>query len=1011
MPGKHSEAIFETAIVADLVARRGWTDGSPEDFDRQLALVPKDLFAFVEETQPELWAELRRQHRDGLESALLDTVVKTLESRGTLDCLRHGVKFYGKRVDLACFKPAHGLNPELEANYARNRLVVTRQVKFIAGREDAIDLVLFLNGLPVATVELKNPFTGQRTLNAIRQYMRDRDPRQPIFAFKSRAIVHFAVDPDAVSMTTRLASGATTFLPFNQGSGGAGNAGGAGNPANAEGCRSAYLWEQVWQRDSFLDILARFAHLASDETVENGRRRVKETMIFPRFHQLDAVRRLEDAARAEGPGHNYLVQHSAGSGKSNSIAWLAHRLASLHDASDGKVFDSVIVVTDRRVLDKQLQDTIYQFEHKAGVVARIDEHSGQLADALQTGVPIIITTLQKFPVIVEKIGTLPSRHYAVIIDEAHSSQGGEAAHKMKLVLAAGSLEEAERQDEDTAPTYEDVILKEMAARGRQKNLSFFAFTATPKFRTLEVFGRRREDGKPCPFHLYSMRQAIEEGFILDVLRNYTTYKAFYRLVKAIADDPEVDKRRAAKALARFMSLHPHNIAQKTEVMIEHFRQAVMPRIGGRAKAMLVTASRLHAVRYRQAFDRYLQEKGYGDIGVLVAFSGSVRDGVGEYTEVGMNGGISEKGLPDEFARDGSRILIVANKYQTGFDQPLLHTMYVDKRLSGVQAVQTLSRLNRTCPGKEETFVLDFVNDTEEIKQSFQPYYETTTVAESADPQQLYDLQHELDARQVWLESEIASFCRVFFKPARHEQELARDQAEMHRFLDPAVDRFTALDAPAQDDFRKKLQAFVNLYAFLTQVMGFLDRDLEERYAFVRFLLTKLPRSDKDPRLDLEGEVQLRYYRLQRIADRAIIGLDPGIDGQVTGPTEVGTGAVKDEKAPLSEIIEILNDRFGTEFTEADRLFFEQVKEEAKADDDVRLKATANTLDNFSIAMRQKIADLMVERIEQNQAIVTRYLDQKDFQDIAFRELVKAIYDDVGSAARHDTLPAKGTTSR
>jgi len=994
MPAKHTEATFESAILADLVAQRGWSEGQPEDFDRQLALVPKDLFAFIESTQPELWAELRKQHRDGLESALLDTLVKTLESRGTLDCLRHGIKFYGTRIDLAYFKPAHGLNLELETRYARNRLVVTRQVKFIAEREDAIDLVLFVNGLPIATVELKNPFTGQRTQHAIRQYMRDRDPRQPIFAFRTRAIVHFAVDPDAVSMTTRLAGGATFFLPFDQGSGGAGNAGGAGNPANPEGYRTAYLWEQVWQRDSFLDILGRFAHLVSEETVENGRKRVKETMIFPRFHQLDAVRRLEAAARAEGPGHNYLVQHSAGSGKSNSIAWLAHRLASLHDAGDRKLFDSVIVVTDRRVLDKQLQDTIYQFEHKAGVVARIDEHSGQLAEALATGTPVIITTLQKFPFVSEKIGQLPSRRYAVIVDEAHSSQGGEAARQMKQVLAAPSLEEAAQADEDPGETYEDEILRVMQSRGPQQNLSFFAFTATPKYRTLEVFGRRREDGKPYPFHLYSMRQAIEEGFILDVLKNYTTYKAFYRLVKSIADDPEVDKRRAAKALARFMSLHPHNIAQKTEVMIEHFRHAVMPRINGRAKAMLVTASRLHAVRYKQAFDRYLRDKGYGDIGVLVAFSGTVRDEAGEFTEVGMNQGIAEKGLPAEFERAGSRILIVANKYQTGFDQPLLHTMYVDKRLSGVQAVQTLSRLNRTSPGKEETFVLDFVNDTEEIMQSFQPYYETTTVAESADPQQLYDLQHELDARQVWLASEIASFCRVFFKPSRNEQELARDQAEMNRFLDPAVDRFRALDAPAQDDFRKKLQAFVNLYSFLTQVMGFIDRDLEERHAFGRFLLTKLPRSDKDPRLDLEGEVQLRYYRLQRIADRASIGLDPNLDGQLSGPTEVGTGLVKDDKAPLSEIIEILNDRFGTEFTDADRLFFAQVKEEAKADDDVRLKAGANTLDNFSIAMRQKIADLMVERMDQNQAIVTRYLDQKDFQDVAFRELVKAIYDDV-----------------
>jgi len=993
MPGKHTEAMFEEAIVADLVERRGWSAGAPDDLDRQLALVPKDLFAFIEVTQPELWADLRKQHRDGLESALLDTVVKMLDSRGTLDCLRHGIKFYGKKIDLAYFKPAHGLNPDLEARYAKNRLVVTRQVKFIPDKEDAIDLVLFVNGLPVTTVELKNPLTGQRTVNAICQYMRDRDPRQKLFEFKRRAIVHFAVDPDTVYMTTRLAGGSTFFLPFNQGSGGSGNAGGAGNPPNPEGYRTAYLWEQVWQRDSFLDILGRFMHLVTEEKVESGKKRTREMMIFPRFHQLDSVRKLEATSRREGAGRNYLVQHSAGSGKSNSIAWLAYRLSSLHDAADNKIFDAVVVVTDRRVLDKQLQDTIYQFEHKAGVVACIDEQkSTKLAAALESGTPIIITTIQTFPFVTEKISQLPSRHYALIVDEAHSSQTGEAARTMKEVLSTTSLEDAEKADEEPEATYEDEILKVMQSRGPQKNLSFFAFTATPKFRTLEVFGRKREDGKPYPFHLYSMRQAIEEGFILDVLKNYTTYKAFYRLVKAIPDDPDVDKRRAAKALARYMSLHPHNIAQKTEVMIEHFRHAVMHRIGGKAKAMVVTASRLHAVRYKLAFDKYIHEKGYPDIGVLIAFSGTVRDEVGNFTEVGMNKGISEKGLPSEFAKDGSRLLIVANKYQTGFDQPLLHTMYVDKRLSGVQAVQTLSRLNRTHPGKEDTFVLDFVNETDEIKQSFQPYYETTTVAESADPQQLYDLQHDLDGRHIYLESEVKAFCKVFFKPK--EKQTAHDQADMNRHLDPAVDRFAAMEEPAREEFRKKLIAFVHLYSFLTQVMGFIDQDLEERYTFGRFLLTKLPRADRDARLDLDADVQLRYYRLQRTAGEREIGLTKGMDGALSGPTEVGTGIVKDAKAPLSEIIEILNDRFGTDFTEADRLFFEQVKEEAQADSDVRQKATANTFDNFSLAMRQKISDLMVERMEQNQEIVTKYLDEKDFQDIAFRALVKAIYEDI-----------------
>lgn len=1000
----HTEEAFEKAIVADLVGERGWIDGSPSDFDRQLALIPKDLFTFIEATQPDLWANLQKQHKDGIEPALLQTIESNLDSRGTLDCLRHGVKFYGKKVELAYFKPAHGLNPDLEARYRGNRLVVTRQVKFIPEKEDAIDLVLFVNGFPIATVELKNPLTGQRTVNAICQYLQDRDPRHKIFEFKKRALVHFAVDPDSVQMTTKLARGGTFFLPFNQGSGGAGNPGGEGNPVNPEGYRTAYLWQRVWERESFLDIVGRFMHLAVEERMEDGKKSTRESMIFPRFHQLDAVKNLEAAARSEGPGQNYLVQHSAGSGKSNSIAWLAHRLSSLHDDTDKKLFDSVIVVTDRRVLDKQLQDTIYQFEHKQGVVARIDQHSGQLAEALETGTPIVITTIQKFPFVAEKISGLPTRRYAVIVDEAHSSQTGEAARTMKEVLSTTSLEDAETADEEPDTNYEDEIVKVMQSRGPQKNLSFFAFTATPKYRTLEIFGRRHEDGKPYPFHLYSMRQAIEEGFILDVLKYYTTYKAFYRLAKAIDDDPEVDKRRAAKALARYMSLHPHNLAQKTEVMVEHFRDAVMHRIGGKAKAMVVTASRLHAVRYKQAFDKYIGEKGYQDLGVLVAFSGTVRDDTGEFTEPAMNDGLPEKGLPAEFAKDHSRLLIVANKYQTGFDQPLLHTMYVDKRLSGVQAVQTLSRLNRTHSGKEDTFVLDFVNDTEEIKRSFQPYYEQTTVAESADWQQLYDLQHDLDARQIYLESEVKAFCKVFFKPeGKHS---AHDQGDMNRHLDPAVDRFRVLEQPDQDDFRKKLQAFVNLYAFLTQIMGFMDQDLEERYTFGRFLLMKLPLGDREGRLSLDGDVQLRYYRLQRTSQQHALDLDQGAVGEVSGPTDVGTGLVK-ERAPLSTIIEALNDRFGTDFTDADRLFFEQVKEDAKADGDVRQKATANTFDNFSLAMSQKISDLMVDRMDQNQAIVTKYLDQEDFRSVAFQKLARAIYEEIRGDDKSFTTGRRG----
>ena len=1001
MTTKHTERAFEDAIEHHLVAAGGWHKVAPTAFDRERALIPSEVFAFIEATQRALWNELRAQHGAGLEAAVLDTLAKSQASRGTLDVLRHGFKFYGKTIQLAVFKPAHGLNPDVLAAYAENRLAVIRQVRFApAGDKDedqSVDMVLSLNGLPIATLELKNPLTHQTVQHAIAQY-RARDPRHRLFQFKRGALVHFAADPDLVYMTTLLRGESTTFLPFNRGANG-----GAGNPAHPSGYRTAYLWEEVLARDSFLDIVGRFLHVAKEEKLRGGKKVEEEKIVFPRYHQLDVVRKLEAAARVDGPGHSYLIQHSAGSGKSNSIAWLAHRLSSLHDESDERVFDSVVVVTDRRVLDKQLQDNIYQFEHKQGVVAKIDEHSDQLAKALESGTPIIITTLQKFPVIVDKIGKSKSKRYALIIDEAHSSQTGESARKMKQVLAAASLEEAEQQDaegeEDDA--HEKVLAAVMASRGRQKNLSYFAFTATPKAKTLELFGTRDAEGKPRPFHLYSMRQAIEEGFILDVLKNYTTYKAYYRLVKATENDPRVPKKEATRQLARFMSLHPHNIAQKTEVMVEHFRAKVRHKLGGRAKAMLVTSSRLHAVRYKQAFEAYLKEKGYRDVGVLVAFSGTVKDpetGL-EFTEPGMNKdksgkSISEAALPGAFDGDDFQILLVANKYQTGFDQPLLHTMYVDKRLSGVQAVQTLSRLNRTAPGKTDTFVLDFVNDTEEIQRSFQPYYEATTVADTADPQQLYDLAHKLEAAQVFWKSEVEALCKVFFSP--REKQTVHDHAEMNRHLNPGVDRFKALEEKPREEFRNALGAFVRLYAFLSQVMPFTDPDLEKLYTFARFFETKLPQDPKKAPLHLDGDVALKYYRLDKISEGSIT-LRVAEPGVVYGASEVGTRKAKDDEAQLSEIIEVLNERFGTEFTAADQLLFDQFVAAAKLDDEVVQRAKANPLDNFALAMKGKVEELMVDRMDRNQEIVTRYLNDAQFQDVAFRLLVKRIYEEIRAA--------------
>jgi type I restriction enzyme R subunit len=633
MPGQTNEHAFEIHIEKVLHQRGGWQSGTNAEWDVERALFPERVCAFLEATQPKLWAELRALHAAGLEKLLIGALVKELDLKGALHVLRHGFKFYGKTLRLAYFKPAHGLNDEVMALYGKNQLTITRQVLCHPGRHDTLDLLFAVNGLPVATCELKNPGTGQNWRHAVRQYQKDRDPRAPLFVFKSRALVHFAADPDEVHMATRLRGEDTVFLPFNRGSHPGEVQCGAGNPQHASGYRTGYFWEDVLQRDSFLDILGHFMFVEKKEEKtddgKGGQRRItKEAVIFPRYHQLDAVRKVVTAARGEGPGRNYLIQHSAGSGKTNSISWLSHRLASLHDDQDHKVFDCVVVITDRRVLDQQLQDAIYQIEHAQGVVKAIDQDSKQLASALIDGTKIVITTLQKFPFVLRGLlhvagaetqekataqekaqakawgAEIAKRRYAVIVDEAHSSQTGETARELKAILGAGSGEDAEGEAD-----WEDRLNQVMASRGKQPNLSFFAYTATPKGKTLELFGRPGASGTPEAFHLYSMRQAIEEGFILDVLTNYTTYATYYKLLKAAEDDPDLPKKKAARALAKFMSLHPHNIAQKTEVIVEHFRRSVLHRVGGRGKAMVVTSSRLHAVRYKLAFESYIAENG------------------------------------------------------------------------------------------------------------------------------------------------------------------------------------------------------------------------------------------------------------------------------------------------------------------------------------------------------------------------------------------------------------------
>ena len=1000
------ERVFEDAIEQHLLDAGGYVPVDRDGFDPDRAIFPAEVIRYLRITQPADWKYIAAIHKKQAEAVLLDDLVRALESEyeGCLSVLRNGFKCSGRRLYPARFAPASGRNPETIRQYEANRLSIVRQLRYSIRHGNIIDVVIALNGIPIVTMELKNPLSGQTWQDAVRQYCRDRDPGDAILRPGRGALVHFALDTDEVHMATNLGGDKTRFLPFNRGHGT-----GAGNPDNPEGFKTAYLWENVLVRDSLLDIIARFLHRQVDEAQENGKTIRRERLIFPRYHQLDCVRRLVADAAKNGVGKNYLIQHSAGSGKSNSIAWLAHRLSSLHDKRDRKIFDSVVVVTDRLVLDRQLQDTIGQFEHTPGVVKKIDGDSSALAAALVERTPIIVTTLQKFPFVTEKIGELPKRRYAVIVDEAHSSQSGETAAELRGVLGATAMREEAKAiaEGDELDDYQEEILKAMAKRGRQANMSFFAFTATPKYKTLEVFGQHDKDGKPQPFHLYSMRQAIEEGFILDVLRNYTTYKTYYRLAKAIRDNPALEKRKAVRALSRFASLHPHNISQKTQLVIEHFRQNIRHKIGGRAKAMLVTSSRLHAVRYKLAFDRYLSEKGYSDVKTLVAFSGVVSDpktpGV-EYTESGMNldvkgRRIGEKELPERFAGSEYQVLLVADKYQTGFDQPLLHTLYVDKRLSGIQAVQTLSRLNRVYPGKEDTFVLDFVNDPEEILASFQPYYEQTLVGEQADPCQLHELQGKLFGEGVFFKAEIEEFARIFYRPKRNQT--ATDLAKITRIIDPAVGRFSALPEERRDEFKKTLAAFQNLYAFLTQIVPYGDQEMERLYSFTRHLAAKLPAEDRTAPYQFDNEIALKYYRLQKISEGGI-ALSPGKNEPVSGPLAVGTGKERENPIELSRLIDLLNERFGTEFTSGDQLFFDSIMEDALSDDVIRQAAQANTIDNFGFVFHKALEGFFIDRMEQNENLTAQFLNERRFREAVSQYMIHDIYKRIRTKKVSDT---------
>ena len=995
---KAAETPFQNDIIKQLL-ESGWLLGKPESYNRELALYPEDLLSFVKNTQNPQWQKYRNLYPNNPEQKFLKRVAsqlnkadpnaanKEMRTFGTLGVLRHDLRDRGTRFSLCQFKPEHELNPDTLARYKKNRLRVVPELVYspwasaehllltgIKAKAWRIDLVLFINGIPVATMELKSEFK-QDVQNAIKQYKATRLPidpttkqREPLLTFKRGALVHFAVSQYEVYMTTRLAGGDTYFLPFNKGT----KDGGAGNdiPKDVNQYATDYLWNEVLLPDNLLNILARYVHLQIEEEEDwQGKKSKKETMIFPRYHQWDVVNKLIDAARTEGPGNRYLVQHSAGSGKSNSIAWTAHQLSSLYDGQGNKQFDSVIIVTDRTVLDDQLQDTIYQFEHVDGVVGRINRNEGdgskseKLAAALTNSQPIIIVTIQTFPFVLKAIEddvSLKERHYAVIADEAHSSQTGSTARKLKEVLMLDV--NADGEEELTA---DDIIDAAVASRRSSPNLSYFAFTATPKTKTLELFGKLpkpdqipSKTNKPEAFHVYSMRQAIEEGFILDVLKNYTNYKIAYNLAMKIqATDEEVESKRAKVKLNQWVRLHDYNIAQKVQVIIEHFKDNVMDLLGGQAKAMVVTSGRKEAVRYQLGIEKYIAEKGYTNIFAMVAFSGEVEFSendpnagglLGEkYTESNMNPGLKGRDMRKAFDSDDYQVMIVANKFQTGFDQPKLCAMYVDKKLGGVECVQTLSRLNRTYPGKAEsgTFVLDFFNEPQDILESFQPYYQTAELADVSDPDLIHDLYEKLRASGIFLWHEVEQFCVAYLQKGKSNAAIAN-------ICKPAVERWkvrykSAIEAfkeakemfertkktgdavlianaentfkdckkekDALEIFKKDLGTFVRFYEFMSQIVDYDDKDLEKLSMYARNLRPMLRESlVEEDDIDLNSVV-LSHYRLSKIRQQSLRMEENSPEYKLTPGDGLGSAKAKDKQEEfLSQIISRLNELFITD---------------------------------------------------------------------------------------------------
>ena len=1023
----HQEVVFEDEICAHLKAH-GWLFDGPlpyakayaydAGYDKRHALLPADAVAWVKRTQPETWTKFKTHHKDDVEAerefirllaAELDRERKTIKKDdpqmwGSLLVLRRGFKHINVTFKMAQFAPANSLNSKLWEDYQGNILRVVRQVRYSTHNGKSIDLVLFINGIPVATIELKTE-TTQSIEDAMRQYRADRLPRdeasntdEPLLSFGRRALVHFALSSDEVRMTTKLDGPKTKFLPFNKGIPDGKGGAGAGNAADRKrGHATAFFWYEVLARDTFLDILGKFTAVEVKESVnlKTGKKTFTPALLFPRYHQLDAVTALLGSTLKEGVGKSYLVQHSAGSGKSNTIGWTAHRLSTLFDKQNRKVFTSVIVITDRRVLDQQLQDTIKQFEATPGVVVKIDENSAQLAEALAGEAKIIVTTLQKFPWVLGKVGSMKDRAFAVLVDEAHSSQSGKSAVKLREALnSEGLTKEAEEvrvaQDGETEITSEDVVAKLMAARKRPPNVSYYAFTATPKPKTLQLFGRIGSKGTPEPFHTYSMRQAIEEKFILDVLKGYVTYDAAFKLEQAGADI-EVKSGKAYKKIFQYANLHPTSIGQKIAIIVEHFRKHVMLSLNGQAKAMVVTDSRKAAVRYKKEFDKYMEIMGYRDFKALVAYSGTITDAeyaVVDADEGDMNGGdpkIKDDRIKESFCSDEYRVLLVANKFQVGFDEPLLCAMYVDKRLDDVMAVQTLSRLNRIFPDKKTTFVLDFRNKAEDILEAFEPFYRTAELSGVTDPNLPHQLREKLDGAHVYLWEEVEAFTTQYFS--------TRNDQAFQAHLKQAYERYAALKREEQELFRRDATTYVSAYTFLSQVIDYDDRDLEKLHAFLNMLLPRLRGEDPDPVL-IDGSVRLSGYKLVNKREHAL-DLEKG-ETRSLHPLGAGGGEPhEDPKEKLSEIIKKIHSIFAGKHSDADIAgWYTAVIGNTVTDGRIIAQAKANpTAGQFANGdFKAVLAEAVIKALQSHHSMSDQMLQNASiFEDVA-EALLPEIYE-------------------